>query len=71
VAKAIIELAHSMNMTVVAEGVETAEESEYFTRCRCDELQGYYFSRPLPAPEFSRLLQRGNYAGLFAGGHTE
>ncbi|MGX4584252.1 putative bifunctional diguanylate cyclase/phosphodiesterase [Paenibacillus chitinolyticus] len=71
VAKAIIELAHSMNMTVVAEGVETAEESEYFTRCRCDELQGYYFSRPLPAPEFSRLLQRGNYAGLFAGGRTD
>ncbi|WP_338043914.1 EAL domain-containing protein [Paenibacillus lutrae] len=56
VVKAIIDLAHSMRMTVVAEGVETKNEMNYLKQCKCDELQGYYFSRPLPADEFSALL---------------
>ncbi|CAM4357737.1 diguanylate cyclase (GGDEF)-like protein [Paenibacillus endophyticus] len=56
IVKAIIELVHSMNMRVVAEGVETAEESQFCTDLQCDELQGYLFSRPLPPHELELLL---------------
>lgn len=57
IVKAIIELVHSMNMKVVAEGVETADESRYCKDLRCDELQGYLFSRPLPAGQFEDMLR--------------
>ncbi len=50
--KTIIAMAHSMNLTVVAEGVETAEHLELLRRERCDIIQGFYFSKPLPADEF-------------------
>ncbi|MCZ8519950.1 putative bifunctional diguanylate cyclase/phosphodiesterase [Paenibacillus caseinilyticus] len=58
VVKAIIELAHSMGMRVVAEGIETQGELDFFMEHRCDELQGYYFSRPLPSSDFARLVSR-------------
>ncbi|MCU6710754.1 EAL domain-containing protein [Paenibacillus sp. J5C_2022] len=51
IVKAIIELVHSMNMKVVAEGVETVEESQYCKMLKCDELQGYLFSKPLTAAD--------------------
>jgi EAL domain-containing protein (putative c-di-GMP-specific phosphodiesterase class I) len=57
IVRAIIELAHSMNMKVVAEGVETSEESQFCKELKCDELQGYLFSRPLPAEKFEALLR--------------
>ncbi|MFF2890260.1 putative bifunctional diguanylate cyclase/phosphodiesterase [Paenibacillus sp. NPDC057967] len=56
IVRAIIELVHSMNMKVVAEGVETADESRFCKELKCDELQGYLFSRPLPAAELEALL---------------
>ncbi|MEK3884073.1 EAL domain-containing protein [Paenibacillus sp. PL2-23] len=56
IVRAIIELAHSMNMRVVAEGVETVEEAQFCRNLNCDELQGYLFSRPLPATAFQELL---------------
>jgi len=56
IVKAIIELVHSMNMKVVAEGVETIAESEFCTELQCDELQGYLFSKPLPPQELELLL---------------
>lgn len=46
---AIIALAHSLRMSVVAAGVETAEQLAYLRRQQCDAAQGYFFSRPLPA----------------------
>ena len=49
--KAIIELAHSLNKTVVAEGVESRLTAESLTDIGCDYNQGYYFSQPLPAFE--------------------
>jgi diguanylate cyclase (GGDEF)-like protein/PAS domain S-box-containing protein len=54
----IIALAHNLKLDVIAEGVETAEQLAYLRRHHCDEMQGYYFSRPLAAPEFEQLLRQ-------------
>ncbi|MDD5248116.1 MAG: EAL domain-containing protein [Rhodocyclaceae bacterium] len=59
IALAVIALAHSLRRRVVAEGVETEAQLEFLRAHRCDEMQGYYFSRPLPADEFARLLREG------------
>ena len=47
----IVEMAHRLNMTVVAEGVERKEEYEIAEKLGCDFIQGYYISRPLPLAE--------------------
>jgi diguanylate cyclase (GGDEF)-like protein len=54
---AIISLGHNLRMKVVAEGVETEEQRQFLQQVRCDEYQGYFFSRPLPAGEMEVLLQ--------------
>jgi EAL domain-containing protein (putative c-di-GMP-specific phosphodiesterase class I)/ActR/RegA family two-component response regulator len=59
IALAIISMAHSLKLSVIAEGVESRPQLEYLRRNRCDEIQGYYFSRPLPADELGRLVQEG------------
>jgi len=56
---AVISMAQSLKLTVVAEGVETLEELEFLEAHECDEAQGYYFSRPVPADEFAKLLRTG------------
>ena len=53
---AIITLAHNLRLKAIAEGVETAEQLKLLRLLRCDRIQGYYFSQPLPADEMSRLL---------------
>ena len=55
----IITLAHSLNMEVVAEGVETKEQAEYLTSKKCGTLQGYYYGKPVPAGEMVALLEKG------------
>ena len=53
---AIIKLAHSLRMDIVAEGVETAEDAKLLQEMGADYLQGYYFSKPVPKLEFQYLL---------------
>jgi EAL domain-containing protein (putative c-di-GMP-specific phosphodiesterase class I) len=55
---AIINLAHNIGLKVIAEGIETEGQLAYLREKACDEGQGYYFSRPLPANEFTELLER-------------
>ncbi|MBI4996734.1 MAG: EAL domain-containing protein [Rhodocyclales bacterium] len=59
IALTVITLAHSLKLRVVAEGVETEAQLSILRRHRCDEIQGYYFSRPLPADAFAALLREG------------
>ena len=54
--RAIIALAHSLNIIVVAEGIETKEQYELLGKLGCDELQGYFISRPLQADDFETYL---------------
>ncbi|WP_069998581.1 bifunctional diguanylate cyclase/phosphodiesterase [Cellulosilyticum sp. I15G10I2] len=58
VIKAIIEIAHSMNLTVIAEGIETKDQLQPLINYKCDHVQGYYFSPPLPKNEVEKLLMR-------------
>jgi PAS domain S-box-containing protein/diguanylate cyclase (GGDEF)-like protein len=57
ITRAVITLAHNLNLKVVAEGVETEAQTEYLAANHCDEIQGYYFSRPLPDDECTALLR--------------
>ncbi|MFZ6756210.1 EAL domain-containing protein [Undibacterium sp. Ji50W] len=59
IAKAIIAMAHSLGLRVVAEGVETIEQLQFLLDHHCDELQGYYFSPPVPAKKFLAMLVDG------------
>ena len=56
---AIISMAHSMKLEVIAEGVENDAQLAYLRRHGCDEMQGYYFSRPVPQEEFEQMLMAG------------
>jgi diguanylate cyclase (GGDEF)-like protein/PAS domain S-box-containing protein len=60
IAEAIIAMGKTLSLTVVAEGVETPEQQAFLSERACDEMQGYYFSTPVPAEEFATLLR--NYS---------
>lgn len=62
--RAIIAIARSLRLTVIAEGVETEGHLNYLLRHDCDSIQGYYFSRPLPADEFAALVGAGKTLSL-------
>jgi EAL domain-containing protein (putative c-di-GMP-specific phosphodiesterase class I) len=54
----IISLAHSLKLKVVAEGVDSEDQAKILRLLRCDEMQGYLFSRPVPFDQMTALLQR-------------
>ena len=56
---AIIDLAHSLSLQVIAEGVETMEQVQFLKEHSCDQIQGYFFSPPLPQLEFEKMLIDG------------
>ena len=53
---AVISMGKSLNQRVIVEGIETAEQLAFLRAQRCGEGQGYYFSRPLAAEQFAKLL---------------
>ena len=58
IARTVITLGHSLNMKVMAEGVETEAQLHFLREHACNEVQGYYFSRPMPAGAIERLLRQ-------------
>ncbi len=58
---AIIAIAHVLNLTVIAEGVETQKQLDFLAAQNCDEIQGYLLDHPLPAPEFTERLRMGHW----------
>ena len=52
----LIDMAHEMEIRIVAEGVETEVQAEFLKKCHCDYIQGYYYYRPIPQEEFRKLL---------------
>ena len=57
ITEAIIAMGKTLSLTVVAEGVETPEQQAFLSERSCDEMQGYYFSTPVPPEDFARLLR--------------
>jgi diguanylate cyclase (GGDEF)-like protein/PAS domain S-box-containing protein len=62
IVSAIIDMAHNLGLKTIAEGVETAEQLDFLRLHGCDEVQGYYFSKPLPCAEFEIFFK--NFLGL-------
>ncbi|SDX34915.1 EAL domain-containing response regulator [Thiocapsa roseopersicina] len=71
IARAIISLSHSLSLSVIAEGVETREQLAFLYAYDCDEMQGYLFSRPIPAEAFEGLLREGRELALPEPEETE
>jgi diguanylate cyclase (GGDEF)-like protein len=62
---AIISMAHGMGLKIIAEGVETEQQLEYLHRLRCDEIQGFLFSKALPEDEIEELLKQDKAGTAF------
>ena len=58
IAGAVIAMAHSLNLKVVAEGIETLEQLDFLRSLNCDEMQGYFISRPVARDSFAQLLEQ-------------
>ena len=56
ITRTVIAMAHSLRLKAVAEGIESAEQVEFLRRHGCDEAQGYFYGRPMPAAEFMAFL---------------
>ena len=54
---AIIQMSHALGHTVVAEGVETQDQLDFLVQGKCDYIQGFFFSKPLPANEVKAFLE--------------
>ncbi|AEF98608.1 putative bifunctional diguanylate cyclase/phosphodiesterase [Methylomonas methanica] len=64
IVRAIVQMAHTLNLRVIAEGVENQEMLHYLSSCQCDEVQGYHFAKPMPPDAFAAfILGRKSEAG--------
>lgn len=54
--EAVVKMADSLNMTVIAEGVEEQEQVDFLSKLGCDYIQGYYFAKPMPQEEYQKLM---------------
>lgn len=61
ITRTVVELAHRLKLLVTAEGVETQEQLDFLKELGCDKIQGYFFSKPLPAKEIEDAVRRGFY----------
>lgn len=68
IVSAVSNLSHGLNFNVVAEGVETQEELDVIRQLRCDEIQGYFYCRPMPAADISEWLRTRNTSPKSANG---
>jgi len=57
IVRAVVTMAHGLELTVVAEGVETAQQIEFLREVGCDAVQGFYFKQPVPPEEIEGLLR--------------
>ena len=64
IAKTIITLGHSLNLKVIAEGVETKDHEDFLLQYECDEVQGFRYSKPVPADQFNEFMSK--YNGQFS-----
>ena len=67
IVRAIIPMAHTLGLTIVAEGVETEAQRTFLCECGCDHMQGYLFARPLPAEDITRIFNDAQFADGTAG----
>jgi len=67
ITKAIISIAHSLGLDLVAEGVERSEQRDFLVQQGCRTGQGYYYSKPLPAKQFEHLLRTGEWVMPMSG----
>ncbi|MCB1049150.1 MAG: EAL domain-containing protein [Acidobacteria bacterium] len=63
IASAIVAMAHNLNLKVIAEGVEEKEQLDFLASLECEEVQGYYYSRPLPADQFQAFIEKHHGTG--------
>jgi EAL domain-containing protein (putative c-di-GMP-specific phosphodiesterase class I) len=70
IARHIIAMAHEVGLSVIAEGVETAEQFEFLRSLGCNEGQGFLLSKPVPPEEFTKLLRRGKTFSFPAASST-
>ena len=57
----LIELSHKMNLKVIAEGIESSEQLKTMKKLKCDEIQGYYFYKPLTVDQFEKIIEKNYY----------
>jgi diguanylate cyclase (GGDEF)-like protein/PAS domain S-box-containing protein len=67
IAMAVISLSHNLKLSALAEGVETEAQLAFLRARDCDEMQGYYFSRPVPAAEIEQMLRSGHRLAIPEG----
>ena len=65
--RAVIDLGHGLEMSIVAEGVETAEQLAFLTQEGCDAVQGYLLGKPAPIGQYAALVGRSTEAARMAG----